>query len=248
LPQRLDISVVRLRYTWSLPLFGQKKEWRMTQAHTAPRKKLRVLIADDIQETRRNTRLMLATLDDVEVAAIAANGLQAVQLAEEQHPDIVLLDINMPEMDGLSAYKEISQIYPDVGCIIISAEKDTTTLRTAMSIGVQEYLIKPFTIEELETAIERVYRHVADIRQKLAQAEVLRSRNEAYLKQLASEYAKTRRTDDQAIDVFERLAESPQCETRWLQNLAMIYVVRQMWGRLKILAEKVEGRTKGKNT
>jgi YesN/AraC family two-component response regulator len=216
----------------------------MVQTNVSPKRKLRVLIADDVQETRRNTRLMLATIDDVEVVAIAANGVQAVDLAKEHHPDILLLDINMPQMDGLSAYRQIAQTHPDIGCIIISAEKDTTTLRTAMSIGVQEYLIKPYTIEELETAIARVYERVAQTRQKLVQAEQLRRRNEAYLQQLASEYAKTRRTDDQAIEVFERLAENPQCEPRWLQNLAMIYVIRQMWGRLKILAEKVEQRTK----
>ena len=109
----------------------------MTQPYVAPKNKLRILIADDVQETRRNTRLMLATIDDVEVVAIASNGIQAVQLAKDHHPDIVLLDINMPELDGLSAYRRIAQIYPDTGCIIISAEKDTTTLRTAMSIGVQ---------------------------------------------------------------------------------------------------------------
>jgi YesN/AraC family two-component response regulator len=111
-------------------------------------------------------------------------------------------------------------------------------------MGVQEYLIKPFTVDELETGITRVYRRVEETRQKLAQAELLRKRNEAYLAQLANEYAKTRRTDDKAIEVFERLAENPQCEARWLQNLAMIYVVRQMWGKLKILADKVEHRTK----
>ena len=216
----------------------------MTQTEVSRRSKLRVLIADDIQETRRNTRLMLATIDDVEVAATASNGVQAVQLAAEHHPDIVLLDINMPEMDGLSAFKRIAQIHPDTGCIIISAEKDTTTLRTAMSLGVQEYLIKPFTVEELETAIARVHQRVLQTRQKLAQAELLKRRNEAYLKQLASEYAKTRRTDNQAVEVFEQLAENQQCEARWLQNLAMIYVVRQDWGKLKILAAKVEQRIK----
>ena len=216
----------------------------MVQTNVTPRKKLRVLIADDVQETRRNTRLMLATIDDVEVVAMAANGIQAVQLAEQHHPDILLLDINMPELDGLSAYRRIAQTHPDIGCIIISAEKDTTTLRTAISSGVQEYLIKPFTIEELETAITRVYPLVEEKRRKMIQAEQLRRRNEAYLQQLASEYAKTRRTDDQAIEVFERLADNPQCEARWLQNLAMIYIVRQMWGRLKILAEKVEARTR----
>ena len=216
----------------------------MVQTNISPKKKLRVLIADDIQETRRNTRLMLATIDNVEVVAMAANGLQAVQLTEEHHPDILLLDINMPEMDGLTAYRRIAQTRPDIGCIIVSAEKDTSTLRTAMSIGVQEYLIKPFTIEELETAIARVYPRVQEIRQKMIQAEQLRRKNEAYLQQLANEYARTRRTDDKAVEVFERLAENPQCDPRWLQNLAMIYVIRQMWGRLKVLAEKVEQRTK----
>ena len=218
----------------------------MVQTNVHPKKKLRVLIADDVQETRRNTRLMLATIDDVEVVAIAANGLQAVQLAQEHHPDILLLDINMPEMDGLTAYRTIVQKHPDIGCIIISAEKDTTTLRTAMSIGVQEYLIKPYTIDELEKAIAHVYPRVLEIRQKLIKAEQLRRRNETYLQQLASEYAKTRRTDDKAIEVFEQLAKNPHCEPRWLQNLAMIYVVRQKWSRLKLLAEMLDQRTKNK--
>jgi YesN/AraC family two-component response regulator len=202
------------------------------------------LIADDVQETRRNTRLMLATIDDVEVVAIASNGIQAVDLAKQHHPDILLLDINMPELDGLSAFRRIVQIYPDTGCIIISAEKDVTTLRTAISVGVQEYLIKPFTVDELEAAIVRVAPRVQQIRQKIAQAEQLRKRNEAYPSQLASEYARTRRTDDKAVEVFERLVDYPNCEMRWLQNLAMIYIVRQDWGKLKTLAAKVEQRTK----
>ena len=214
----------------------------MTQTHVPPRRKLRVLIADDVQETRRNTRLMLATIDDVEVVAIAANGIQAVDLAKEHHPDILLLDINMPELDGLSAYRRIAQIYPDTGCIIISAEKDTTTLRTAMSIGIQEYLIKPFTGDELEKAIVRVSERVQKQRVKLAQDTQLRKQREAYLAQLAVEYAKTRRTDNQAVEVFEQLAENPHCEMRWLQNLAMIYIVRKDWGKLRILATKVEQR------
>jgi len=180
----------------------------------------------------------------VEVVAIASNGLQAVQLAKEHHPDIMLLDINMPEMDGLTAYQEILKILPGTGCIIISAEKDTSTLRTAMSIGVQEYLIKPFTVDELEAAVARVRQRVEQMHKKFVQDTQLRKQREAYLLQLATEYAKTRRTDDQAMQVFEQLAENPGCESRWLQNLAMIYVVRQKWGRLKVLAEKIEQRSK----
>ena len=205
---------------------------------------MRTLIADDVQETRRNTRLMLATMDDVEVVAIASNGVQAVQLAKEHRPDIVLLDINMPEMDGLTAYKEILKARPDTGCIIISAEKDPATLRAAMSLGVQEYLIKPFTVDELEAAIQRVRERLAQVRLQLRQTAQLQRQREAYLLQLAAEYAKSRRTDDPAMEVFEQLAENPYCEIRWLQHLAMIYVVRQKWERLKILAEKIEKRSK----
>lgn len=216
----------------------------MTQPEMVHKHKLRVLIADDVQETRRNTRLMLATIDDVEVVAIAANGLQALHLAKEQRPDIVLLDINMPEMDGLTAYREIAKAVPGTGCIIISAEKDTATFKTAISVGVQEYLIKPFTVEELEEAIGRVRKLVEQSRVKLAQDTQLRKQREAYLLQLAAEYSKTRRTDEKAMEVFEQLAQNPECDMRWMQTLAMIYIVRQEWGRMKILAARLEQRMK----
>lgn len=216
----------------------------MTQPEGTQNNKMRVLIADDIQETRRNTRLMLATIDDVEVVAIGANGLQAIDLAKEHHPDIVFLDINMPEMDGLTAYSEILKIYPDTGCVIISAENDTEALRAAMSIGVQEYLVKPFTMEELELAVARVHERVEQTRLKLSQDTQVRKQREAYLAQLAAEFAKTHRTDDKAIEVFEQLALNPECDLRWLQNLAMIYIVQNKWGKLKILAGKVEKRIK----
>lgn len=214
----------------------------MTQPEMSQKQKLKVLIADDVQETRRNTRLMLSTIDDVEVVAIASNGLQAVQLAKEQHPDITLLDINMPDMDGLTAYREIVKELPGTVCIIISAEKDPDTFRSAIAVGVKEYLVKPFTIDELEAAIGRMREHVEKQQTRLQQDVQLRQQREAYLLQLATEYAKTHRTDDQAMQVFEYLAENPQCEMRWLQNLAMIYVVRQQWGKLKVLAGKIEQR------
>ncbi|KXK12548.1 MAG: response regulator receiver protein [Chloroflexi bacterium OLB14] len=71
----------------------------------AQRKK-RVLIADDVHETRRNTRVMLSMIDSIEVIAIATDGLQAIEMAREYKPDIVVLDINMPKVNGLLAYKK----------------------------------------------------------------------------------------------------------------------------------------------
>jgi YesN/AraC family two-component response regulator len=219
----------------------------MTLNNESPKRKMRMLIADDVQETRRNTRLMLSTILDAEVVAIATNGLQAVQLAKEHHPDIVIMDINMPEMDGLTAAKEIINYSPDTGCIIMSSERDTTTLRNAMSIGAQEYLIKPFTVDELEQAVNRVSERVARYRQRAVQTDELHQRSELYLKQLAEEYTRTRRTDVQSLDVFEQLAANPQCEIRWLRTLAMLYVIRQDWGKLNTLAARLEMQTRKQN-
>ena len=66
----------------------------------------------------------------------------------------------------------------------------------------------------------------------------MRKQREAYLAQLAVEYSKNRRTDEKAMEVFEQLAQNPECDMRWLQTLAMIYVVRKKWGRLKIAGGK----------
>lgn len=212
----------------------------MMQAERTQKRKWRVLIADDIQETRRNTRLMLSMVSDVEVVAIASNGLQAVQMAKEKHPDIVVLDINMPKMNGLEAFKQITKFHPDTGCIIISAEKDSETLRETMSLGIRDYLFKPFTVDEMEQAVEKVSERVKKIRQENAQKQQLIQRNQAYVQQLATEYVKNRRTDNKAVEVYEYLAANPACELRWLRTLAMVYVIRQEWGKLRTLAARLE--------
>lgn len=216
----------------------------MTQADVSSKTKVRVLIADDVQETRRSLRLMLSMNESVIVVAIAKDGAEAVDLARENHPDIVVLDINMPKLNGLEAFKEISQIYPDTGCIIITADRDTSPLGMAMSLGAQEFLLKPFSIEELNEAVNRVTIQVGKSRRNLLEADQINQKSEAYLKQLANEYAKTKRTDILALGVFEQLAENPECELRWLRTLAMLYIVRQEWGKLKALATRLEEQTK----
>lgn len=216
----------------------------MAQAGVPPKQKLKVLIADDIQETRRNTRLMLSMISDVEVVAIASKGIQAVDMAKEQQPDILVLDIKMPEMDGLAAFKQIKQLHPDTGCIIISAQKDSETVREAMSIGIRDYLFKPFTVDQLEDAVKKVSARLEKKFQKSAQNQELIQENEAYLTQLAHEYAKSRRTNDQAVEVYEQLAANPACELRWLRILAMVYVIRQEWGKLKTLITSLEQKKK----
>jgi YesN/AraC family two-component response regulator len=221
----------------------------MTLDNASPAKKLRVLIADDFQETRRSIRLMLSMNPDVIVVAIAKDGKEAVEMAREHQPDILVMDINMPKIDGLAAFKVIREIFPATGCVIITGQRETGPLDMAMTLGVYEYLLKPFTIEELNNAVNRVAALVMENRQKLADANpnytneaapVSAVESTANLKTLAEEFAKNRRTDDEALAVFEKLADDQACDLRWLRTLAMQYVIRQEWGKLKTLSERLE--------
>ena len=198
-----------------------------------PRKK-RVLIADTTQETRRNTRVMLSTVKGVEVVAIALDGTQAVEMARQHKPDIVLLDINMSKLNGLNAYKQILQVNPNTACILVSAENHPETFKVAKAMGIQNFLIKPFTEHELEEAMQAVIRRLDS---------TFSDQNTAQLRKLADEYIRVKRTDEEAVKVLEEAIQLPDSELVWMQTLAMIYVVRKRWGKLKVLAEQLENRT-----
>jgi len=208
----------------------------MNQAKKSP---YRVLIADDVLETRRNTRLMLADNPMVDIVAIAHNGREAVELAKKHQPDIALLDINMPEMNGFEAFQAMYKIFPTMACVIISAEDDNQSFRSAMNVGAREYLVKPFTVYQLNNAVKRVGDIVKTEREKAEVAGRLKEQRSSYLLQLATEYSKSRRTDDEAVEVFEQLAANPKCEARWLRTLAMLYIIRQEWMKLQVLAGRL---------
>jgi YesN/AraC family two-component response regulator len=207
------------------------------------RKRFSILIADDARETRRSTRLMLAEIPNVDVVAMANNGRQAVDMAKEYHPDIIIMDVSMPEMDGVAAYKEINQVYPEIGCIMMSGQYDIATVRDVMGANAQEYLLKPFTVEELAKAIYKLSARVEENRLKQVLLEQ-KKQKEAALKQLAEEYIIAKRADDQALGVFEQLAGYPECDLRWLQTLATVYIYRKEWGKLRDFAVKMEQQQK----
>ncbi|HNE05623.1 MAG TPA: response regulator [Anaerolineales bacterium] len=197
-------------------------------------RKKRVLIADTTQETRRNTRVMLSTVKGVEVVAIALDGNQAVEMAKLHKPDIVLLDINMSKLNGLNAYKQILKVNPTAACILVSAENHPETVEAAKEMGIQNFLVKPFTEHELEHAMQ-------DVIQRLDGK--LNNQRTIEVRKLADEYVRTKRTDEEAVQVFEEAIQLPDSELVWMQTLAMIYVVRKRWGKLKVLAEQLELRT-----
>ena len=120
--------------------------------------KIRILIADDIAETRENVRRLLQFEEDLEVVGTAADGEQAVALAEKIHPDIILMDINMPGLDGIAATEMATVRFPDTAVVIMSVQGEQEYLREAMAAGAREYLVKPFGGDELANTLRRVYR------------------------------------------------------------------------------------------
>ncbi|TLN02291.1 response regulator transcription factor, partial [bacterium] len=94
--------------------------------------KIRVLIVDDVAETRENIRKLLQFENDLEVIGAANSGRQAVEQARSLKPDVVLMDINMPDMDGITATELIRQSNPAVQIVILSVQGDPNYMRRAM--------------------------------------------------------------------------------------------------------------------
>jgi pilus assembly protein CpaE len=117
--------------------------------------KIRVLIVDDVAETRDNVRKLLQFESDIEVVAAARTGREAIQLTQETNPDVVLMDINMPDMDGIAATEIIRQKMPFVQVVILSVQNDQNYMRRAMLVGARDFLTKPPMPDELVGAIRR---------------------------------------------------------------------------------------------
>jgi pilus assembly protein CpaE len=126
----------------------------MTQA---PTQKIKLLIVDDIAETRENLRKLLYFEPDIEIIGTASNGREAIEQAKSLKPDIVLMDINMPDMDGITTSQEINQVVPTCQVIMMSVQSEADYLRRSMLAGAMDFLTKPFTSEELTSSIHRVY-------------------------------------------------------------------------------------------
>lgn len=117
---------------------------------------IRVLIVDDFPETQENVRKLLQFESDVEVIGKVGTGEEAIKMAQEYIPDIIMMDINMPNIDGITASREISKLVPHSQIIIMSVQSDADYLRRAMLAGARDYLTKPFGGDELVASIRRV--------------------------------------------------------------------------------------------
>jgi len=133
--------------------------------------KIRVLIVDDISETRENVKKLLQFENDVEVIGIARTGKEAIQASQEMNPDVVLMDINMPDMDGIAATEAIRANQQAVQVIILSVQSDQNYMRRAMLAGARDFLTKPPMGDELISAIRRAGEMAISEKEKAARAQ-----------------------------------------------------------------------------
>jgi pilus assembly protein CpaE len=130
----------------------------MKEIRMAEQGKIRVLIVDDIAETRDNLEKLLFFEKDIEVVAKAGTGREAVAMAKQHQPDVVLMDINMPDMDGIAATEALLSQVPTTQVIMMSVQGEQDYLRRSMLAGAREFLIKPISAEDLYNAIRHVHR------------------------------------------------------------------------------------------
>jgi DNA-binding NarL/FixJ family response regulator len=121
-------------------------------------KPIRVILADDHALVRAGFRALLDSLEGVEVVGEAGDGRQALRLVETNRPDLILMDISMPELNGLDAVTQVGRAYPQVRVIILSMHSNEEYVLQALKAGAAGYLLKDAGISELELAVRAVGR------------------------------------------------------------------------------------------
>ena len=146
---------------------------------TTRRPPARVLIADDHALLRAGMRAMLAGEPDIEVVGEAADGREAVDLCRELRPDLILMDVGMPEMDGMEATREIKARHPAVSVLVVTAHPSPDYMLDAVRAGAAGYLLKTASRDDICAAIRRVLRNEFPLDQDLTAHLIQRLAREA---------------------------------------------------------------------
>lgn len=116
-----------------------------------------VLLVDDHAYIRTGIRYLLESTPDIEVVDTASNGIEAVAKANSLHPDVVIIDISMPFMDGIEATKQICECCPQTHILVLSLYPDKEYIRSALQAGAHGYILKHQLGDELLEAIRSIY-------------------------------------------------------------------------------------------
>lgn len=129
-----------------------------------------ILLVDDIPETRENIKKLLAFEPDFKVVDTAGTGREGVEKAKEHKPNIIIMDINMPDMDGIQATKLINEAVPTAAVIMMSVQNDPDYMRRAMLAGARNFLTKPISMDELYSTIRTVHERYKSLAAQYAAA------------------------------------------------------------------------------
>ena len=119
--------------------------------------KIKVMLVEDHTLVRQSTREMLDREQDLQVVAEAGDGAEAVRLADEHHPDVILMDIALPVLNGIEATKKIKAAHPRTAILVLSAHDDDEYVFAFLEAGAAGYLLKDVSVEELVQAVRTVY-------------------------------------------------------------------------------------------
>ena len=119
-------------------------------------KRIRILLADDHAVVRQGFKMILAAQPDMEIVGEAANGREAVELAEQLRPDVVVMDVSMPELNGIEATRRLASSVPHVRVVALSMHKDSVYVREILRAGARGYLLKDSGAADLVAAIRAV--------------------------------------------------------------------------------------------
>ena len=131
---------------------------------------IRVVIADDHAVVRSGLEQFLATTGDIELVGTATDGLEAVAITAEMHPDVVIMDLSMPNLDGVEATRQISAAHPSSRVLVLTSFSDRTRIMDALSAGADGYLLKHSEPEAIAAAIRSVHTGDAPLDPKAARA------------------------------------------------------------------------------
>ena len=161
---------------------------------------IRVLIVDDHAVVRQGLRAFLQTQDDVEIAGEAADGDEAIRQVRELVPDVVLMDLVMPKLDGIAAIREMRALSPSTKVLVLTSFADDDKVFAAVKAGAAGYLLKDVRPQELGDAIRTVYRGEALLHPTVA-AKLMRELSRSGRRQATPDSL-----TDRAMDVLRLIA------------------------------------------
>lgn len=140
----------------------------MSEPRQDSTERIRVVIVDDHHVVRQGLEQLLATAGDIEVVGTATNGLEAVEAVGRLGPDVVLMDLSMPELDGVEATRRIADQYPSSRVLVLTSFSDQSRILDAISAGAEGYLLKHSDPDEITAAVRSVHAGEAPLDPKAA--------------------------------------------------------------------------------